>query len=32
MVSFRSVVTAVTENRNLTHFLSVVLPHLFKDF
>ncbi len=32
MVGFWSIVTAITENRDLAHFLNVVLPYLFKDF
>jgi hypothetical protein len=32
MVGFWSIVTAIIENRGLAHFLSVVLPYLFKDF
>jgi hypothetical protein len=32
MVGLWSIVTAFTENRDLAHFLNVVLPYLFKDF
>jgi len=32
MVGFWWIVTAIIENRGLAHFLSVGLPHLFKDF
>jgi hypothetical protein len=32
MVGFWSIVTAIIENRGLAHFLTTVLPYLFRDF